>query len=420
MLSVLRTTWPLFLGILLLMVGNGMQGTLLGIRGGLEGIPTIQMSVVMSGYFAGFLLGSLTVPGLIKNVGHVRVFAALGSMISSVLVLYAVEPNWIWWTILRGIIGFCFCGVYITSESWLNAGSTNENRGQTLSAYMIVQLLGIVAAQALLNTSDPGGYLLFIVASVLVSFAFMPILLSARPAPQFQTIKRMTFARLYRASPLGCVGIFLMGGVFAVLSGMSSVWGATIGLSVAQISLFVAASYAGGLVLQYPIGWISDRYDRRKLVLMLAAVGAVTGLVVIAVQPGTLGLVIAGALMGGIANPIYALLLAYTNDYLDQADMAAASAGLLFIYGIGSMGGPVITGWLMEVIGPDGFWVYMAVLLAMLTAYAGWRTTRRRALTPEEQGSFAVITPNSTTIAVEAALDDKQSDPADRRSSDAA
>ena len=419
MLSVLRTTWPLFLGILLLMVGNGMQGTLLGIRGGIEGIPTFQMSVAMSGYYAGFLLGSLSVPALIKNVGHVRVFAALGSMISSVLVLYSVEPNWIWWTLLRVIIGYCFCGVYITSESWLNAGSTNENRGQTLSAYMIVQLLGIVAAQALLNLSDPGGYTLFIVASVLVSFAFMPILLSARPAPQFQTIKRMTFGQLYRASPLGCVGIFLIGGVFAVLSGMSSVWGATIGLSVAQISIFVAASYAGGLVMQYPIGWISDRYDRRKLVLMLSAVGAVTGIAVLASQPGTLGLIVAGALMGGLVNPIYALLLAYTNDYLDQSDMAAASAGLLFIYGIGSMGGPIITGWLMELIGPDGFWLYMGVLLGMLAVYAGWRTTRRRALTPEEQGNFAVITPSATTIAVEAALDEKQSDP-DKRAYDAA
>ena len=419
MLSVLRTTWPLFLGILLLMVGNGMQGTLLGIRGGIEGIPTFQMSVAMSGYYAGFLLGSLSVPALIKNVGHVRVFAALGSMISSVLVLYSVEPNWIWWTLLRVIIGYCFCGVYITSESWLNAGSTNENRGQTLSAYMIVQLLGIVTAQALLNLSDPGGYTLFIVASVLVSFAFMPILLSARPAPQFQTIKRMTFGQLYRASPLGCVGIFLIGGVFAVLSGMSSVWGATIGLSVAQISIFVAASYAGGLVMQYPIGWISDRYDRRKLVLMLSAVGAVTGIAVLASQPGTLGLIVAGALMGGLVNPIYALLLAYTNDYLDQSDMAAASAGLLFIYGIGSMGGPIITGWLMELIGPDGFWLYMGVLLGMLAVYAGWRTTRRRALTPEEQGNFAVITPSATTIAVEAALDEKQSDP-DKRAYDAA
>ncbi|MCG6112828.1 MAG: MFS transporter [Paracoccus sp.] len=410
MISVLRTTWPLLLGILLLMVGNGMQGTLLGIRGGIEGIPTFQMSVVITSYYGGFLLGSLTVPDLIKNVGHVRVFAALGSLISAVLVLFAVEPHWISWTLLRFLIGFCFCGVYVTAESWLNAGSTNENRGQALSLYMIVQLLGIVVAQALLNVSDPAGYLLFIIPSVLVSLAFTPILLSAQPAPQFQTIKRMSFRRLYRASPLGCVGIFLIGGVFAVLSGMSSVWGAQIGLSVAQISLFVAAIYAGGLVLQYPIGWISDRYDRRKLVLGMSAIGGLCGLVVVAAQPGTVGLVIAGAIMGGVANPVYALLLAYTNDYLDQSDMASASAGLLFIYGIGSMGGPMITGWMMGVMGPDGYWVYMGVLLALLTGYAGWRTTQRRALTPDEQGSFAVITPNATPLAVDAVLEEAQSD----------
>ncbi|WP_411837117.1 MFS transporter [Paracoccus sp. ME4] len=410
MISVLRTTWPLLLGILLLMVGNGMQGTLLGIRGGIEGIPTFQMSVVMASYYGGFLLGSLTVPDLIKNVGHVRVFAALGSMISAVLILFAVEPHWISWTVLRFLIGFCFCGVYVTAESWLNAGSTNENRGQALSMYMIVQLLGIVVAQALLNVGDPAGYMLFIIPSVLVSLAFTPILLSAQPAPQFQTIQRMSFAKLYRASPLGCVGIFLIGGVFSVLSGMSSVWGAQIGLSVAQISLFVAAIYAGGLVLQYPIGWISDRYDRRKLVLGMSAIGGLCGLVVVAAQPGTLGLVVAGAIMGGVANPVYALLLAYTNDYLDQSDMASASAGLLFIYGIGSMGGPLITGWMMGVIGPDGYWIYMGVLLALLTGYAGWRTTQRRALTPDEQGSFAVITPNATPLAVDAVLEEAQSD----------
>lgn len=410
MIAVLRTTWPLLLGILLLMVGNGMQGTLLGIRGGYEGIPTFQMSLVMAGYYGGFLLGSLHVPAIIKNVGHVRVFAALGSMISAVLIVYAVEPHWITWTILRFIIGYCFCGVYVTAESWLNAGSTNETRGQTLSAYMIVQLLGIVVAQALLNVADPRGYLLFIIPSVLVSLAFTPILLSAQPAPQFETIKRMSFVRLYRASPLGCVGIFLMGGVFAVLSGMSSVWGAEIGLSVAQISLFVAAIYAGGLFLQYPIGWISDRYDRRRLVLILSALGALCGFVVIALDLSTFSLVVAGAIMGGVANPIYALLLAYTNDYLDQSEMPAASAGLLFIYGLGSMGGPILTGWLMGLIGPNGYWAYMAVLLAMLAIYAAWRATQRRALTPQEQGNFAVITPNATPLAVEASLDEAQSD----------
>ena len=410
MISVLRTTWPLLLGILLLMVGNGMQGTLLGIRGVREGILTFNMSIVMAAYYGGFLLGSLHVPTLIKNVGHVRVFAALGSLISATIVLYPIEPNWIIWSVLRFIIGYCFCGVYVTAESWLNEGSTNETRGQALSAYMIVQMLGTVTAQGLLNVASPDGFLLFIIPSVLVSLAFTPTLLSAQPMPKFETIKPLSFAELYRASPLGCVGIFLMGGVFAVLAGMSSVWGSQIGLSVAEISIFVAAIYAGGLVLQYPIGWISDRYDRRKLVLILAGIGTLVVILVTSISPGPIGLIVAGTMMGGMANPIYALLLAYTNDYLDQSDMAAASAGLLFIYGIGSMLGPIISGWLMGVIGPHGYWIYMGVLLALLTGYAAWRMTRRRALTPDEQGTFAVITPSATPLAIEAALDDAQSD----------
>ena len=409
MTSVVRTTWPLLLGILLLMVGNGMQGTLLGIRGGIEGIPTFLMSIVMSAYFGGFLLGSLVVPRMIQSVGHVRVFAALGSLISAVLVLYAVAPDWVFWAAMRFVIGFSFCGVYITAESWLNASATNETRGQALAAYMIVQMLGIIVAQFLLNTGDPAGFLLFIIPSVLVSLSFTPILLTAQQAPAFETIKRMSFGRLYRASPLGCIGIFLMGGVFSALFGMSSVWGSATGMSVRDISVFVAAIYVGGLLLQFPIGWLSDRYDRRKLVLVLSVVGTAVTAATVMLQPGILGLILVGAIVGGVANPVYALLLAYTNDYLDQSDMAAASAGLLFINGLGSMAGPLITGWLMGLIGPDGFWVYMGVLLAALSLYAGWRMTRRPSLTVDEQGSFAVITPSATVLAVEAALDEAQS-----------
>lgn len=326
MTSVLRSTWPLLMGILLLMVGNGMQGTLLGIRGGIEGIPTLQMSVVMSTYYGGFLLGSLIVPGMIRTVGHVRVFAALGSLISAVLVLYAVAPNWIAWSLLRFVIGFSFCGVYITSESWLNAGTSNEKRGQALAAYMIVQMLGVVSAQFLLNVGDPAGYLLFVIPSVLVSLSFTPILLSAQPAPAFDTNKRMSFGRLYRASPLGCIGIFLIGGVFSALFGMSSVWGAEVGMSVREISTFVAAIYIGGLAVQYPMGWLSDRYDRRKLILGLSVIGALAIVATVVLQPNIWGMTVVAAIIGGVANPVYALLLAYTNDYLDQSDMASASA----------------------------------------------------------------------------------------------
>lgn len=410
MLTVLRTTWPLLLGILLLMVGNGMQGTLLGIRGKIEDISTTQMSVVMSAYFGGFLLGSRVVPELIRNVGHVRVFAALGSLISSVLILYAAAPHWIAWSLMRLLIGFCFSGVYITAESWLNAGTTNQTRGQAMSAYMIMQMLGIISAQLLMNTADPAGYLLFVIPSVLVSLSFLPILLSTQPAPQFATLKRMSFGDLFRVSPLGCIGLFLMGGVFSALFGMASVWGSTKGLSVREISAFVAAIYAGGLFLQYPIGWLSDHGDRRFIVLGLSALGALVCLATVTLQPGIWGLLLAAALIGGVANPVYSLLLAYTNDFLDASDMAAASAGLLFINGVGAMAGPLITGWLMSLLGPDGFWIYIGALLAALTFYAGWRRTRRP--TPALDQNFAVIAPSATPVAVEAALETASSDDA--------
>lgn len=402
MLTVLRTTWPLLLGILLFMVGNGMQGTLLGVRGGIEGIPTSLMSVVMAGYFGGFVLGSLAVPPMIQRVGHVRVFAALGSLISAVLILYAAAPHWIAWAVLRLLIGFCFCGVYITAESWVNASATNETRGQAMSAYFIMQMLGLVTGQALLNVGDPAGWMLFVIPSVLVSLAFTPILLAQVQAPRFEQIKPMSLPRLYRASPLGCVGIFLVGGVFSALLGMGAVWGAVIGLDVKQISAFVAAISVGGLLAQYPIGWLSDRLDRRKLIIALSGFGAVVAAAVAMAELGIWGYLLAAALVGGVANPVYALLIAYTNDFLDASDMAAASAGLLLVNGAGSVFGPILTGWLMTLIGPEGFWIYMGLLLAMLTAYGGWRMTQRA--TPSLDQNFAVLLPAATPVAVEAAL----------------
>ena len=404
MLNVLRTTWPLLLGVLLLMVGNGMQGTLLGIRAQIEGIGTYQMSLVMSAYFAGFLFGSRMVPGMIRRVGHVRVFAALGSLISAVLIGYAAFPHWMAWVAMRVLIGFSFSGVYITAESWLNAGSTNENRGQALSAYMIVQMIGIIAGQALMTAGDPGGYFLFVIPSILVSLAFTPILLSVTPAPAFGEIKRMSFARLFRASPLGIVGMFLMGGIFSALFGMASVWGTQAGLSVGQVSAFIASIYVGGLVLQYPIGWASDRMDRRVLILALAVIGAAV-MVLAATTPLPFALLlVSAALVGGVANPLYALLIAYTNDFLDNSNMASASAGLMFVNGLGAISGPVVTGWLMEQFGTDGFFVYLAGLFVLLAGYAGWRMTRRAAIAVEDTGAFAVISPTASVVAVETSL----------------
>jgi MFS family permease len=402
MLIVLRNTWALLLGLMLLMLGNGMQGTLLGIRGGIEHFSTFQMSIVMSCYFVGFLFGSRMAPEMIRRVGHVRVFAALGSMISAVLIMYAAAPDWMIWALLRVLIGFSFSGVYITAESWLNNASSNETRGQALSLYLIVQMIGIIAAQMLLNVGDPSGYVLFVIPSVLVSLAFTPILLSVSQAPAFETTKPLSFKRLYQASPLGCVGMFLLGGVFSAQFGMASVWGTKAGLGVADLTIFISAIYVGGLVLQYPIGWLSDRMDRRKVVLWLSAFGALTLIAPVAFDLPFPALVLVGAICGGVSNPLYSLLLAYVNDYLDKSDMAAASGGLLFINGLGAITGPVTTAWMMERIGARGFFLYMCLLFGVLAVYAAWRMTQRRE-TPEVTSSFTAVSPSASAVLVESA-----------------
>ena len=403
MLSVLKNSWALLLGMMLLMLGNGMQGSLLGIRGGQENMSTFQLSIVMSCYFLGFLFGSSMVPDMIRRVGHVRVFAALGSMISAVLIMYAVAPNWIAWSLMRVVIGFSFAGVYIAAESWLNDASSNENRGQALSLYLIVQMVGIIAAQGLLNLGDPNGYILFIIPSVLVSLAFTPILLSVSKAPAFASTKPLSFRRLYDASPLGCVGMFVLGGVFSAQFGMAAVWGTQAGLTVKEISIFIAGIYFGGMVFQYPIGWLSDRIDRRKVILGVTAIGAVGLMIPVIWDVPFWVLCSIGALGGAVSNPLYSLLLAYVNDYLDRTDMAAASAGLLFINGLGAISGPVITGWMMATVGPSGFFLFMAVLFAALAVYALYRMTRRKR-SADATSSFTAVSPSGTAIVLEVAM----------------
>ena len=404
MITVMRSSWPLLLGMMFLMVGNGLQGTLLGIRGSIEGFTTFQMSFVMAAYFLGFLGGSKMAPELIRRVGHIRVFAALGSFISAILILYPVMTNPIAWIVLRIAIGFCFSAVYVTAESWLNNAATNENRGQSLSLYLMVQMIGIIAAQALLAFGDPSGFVLFVIPSVLVSISFAPILLSVNPTPAFETTKPMTLRKLFHTSPLGCVGIFLLGGVFAAQFGMSAVYGTEAGLSVKQISVFVSTVYIGALVLQYPIGWLSDRMDRRVLICGTALVGGFAGLVGLVFDEYFTVLLIVAFLVGGASNPLYSLLLAYTNDFLQREDMAAASGGLLFINGVGAVTGPIITGWIMSVIGPSGFWLFIAALMLTMAGYAAYRMTRRK-IKGQDRGAYVGVSPSASAVTLEAATE---------------
>jgi len=408
MINVARASWALLLGMFLLQIGNGLQGSLMGVRGAIEGFSTFEISLIASAYFVGFLGGSRLAPKFIARVGHVRVFAALGSLISAVLVTYPVLTDPWAWMALRVVIGFSLSGVYVTAESWLNNASTNETRGQSLSAYMMVQMLGLVGAQGILSAGDPSGYLLFIIPSVLVSLSFAPILLSVSPAPAFAASRPMSLRQLYDASPLGVIGMMLLGAVFAGQFGMAPVYATEAGLSLGQLSLFISSFFIGAIVLQYPIGWLSDRMDRRILIVGAAAIGAgvsILGMFFGQVFPVLLGV---GLLSGGLAQPLYALIIAYTNDYLEYEDMAAASGGLLFVNGIGAIAGPPIMGALMSQMGPGGFWLFLAVILAVLTGYGLWRMTQRPTVYGGEDApevvSYATILPGTASVvAVETA-----------------
>lgn len=402
MFFVIKNSWALLFGMFLLMLGNGLQGTLLGVRGSIEGMSPQTMSWVMTGYFVGFLFGSQLTPNMIRRVGHVRVFAALGSLVSACLILYAAWTNPYFWFLLRIIVGFCFSGIYVVAESWLNDSSSNETRGQTLSAYLIVQMMGIVLAQAVLNFADPSGYMLFIIISVVVSLSFAPILLSVSPAPQFQTSKRMTLSQLWSISPLGVVGQFFLGAIFAALFGMASVYGTERGLTVKDISLFVAAIYFGGMILQYPIGWVSDRMDRRVLIFIVCSIGTFFSFAA-NLSDSFIWLLIVAFIIGGVSNPLYSLYIAYTNDYLEHDDMASASGGLIFLTGIGAIFGPSIVGWLLDEYGAASYFWFIGSVMAIMGSYALYRMTQTSSTAVEDTNAYAPITPTSTPVAMELA-----------------
>ncbi|MEL7026309.1 MAG: MFS transporter [Pseudomonadota bacterium] len=404
MIRVIYSSWALFLGLFLLMIGNGMQGTLLGLRGAIEGFTAIEMSYVMSGYFLGFLGGSRLTPYLIRRVGHIRVFAALASFVSAILILYPTIAD-VWaWGLLRVLFGLCFSGLYVTVESWLNDAATNETRGQSLSVYSVTVMAGVVASQYLVLLGDPSGFVLFILPSVLVSLAVAPVLLSVTPTPAFETTKPMSVQEAFRKSPLSAVGAFCIGGVFAAQFGMAAVYGTEAGLSAAEIAIFVSAFYLGGLLLQFPAGWISDRMDRRVLISALAFGGGMAALLASLFPIGFNALLVVSFFFGGLSNPLYPLIIAYMNDYLALEDMAAGSGALVFLTGLGAVAGPLVAGYMMTAYGPAMFWAFLAGIMLLLSAYGLWRMRQRPVdTTAEDNVTYAPVSPVATAVAIEVA-----------------
>lgn len=403
MKQTVRSILPLLVGIFFIMLGNGMHFTLVGLRGDIENFSSGALAIVTSAYFGGFLLGARTAPRLVKRVGHIRVFAAVGSFMSAGLIaLPLVVDPWAW-TVLRILIGFCMAGIYVTAESWLNAEATNENRGTILSIYMITQTLGMISAQGLLMLGDAATASLFIVASILISISFGPILLSVSATPSVEMSRSMGLRDLVRRAPLGTVGVFFLGTIYATQAGMGPVFGAQIGLSAQSVSLFMVTLFIGPLLLQVPIGWISDRVDRRRAIFATSALGAVFCVLGWAVGDDRGHLFIVAFLTGGMTMPLYALLLAYANDALSREDMPAASGGLALVFGFGAILGPLAAGFVMQSFGSYMFWIILAATFLAIAVFALYRMTQSADRSPDDTDSYLNVVPSGSQIAVEAA-----------------
>ena len=369
------------------MLGDGLQGTLLAVRASLEQFPIEVTGLIMSVFSVGFLAGSLFAPRIVVRVGHIRVFAALASLASAAILVHAVFVHPLTWGALRLISGFCFAGIYVVAESWLNDRATNETRGQLLSIYMLITYVGVALGQLLLNIADPLGYGLFILGSVLISIALVPLLLSAGPAPHFQTLSPINIKELFQISPLGVVGALCEGTASAAFFAMGPVYATAIGYSLSEVSFFMTAGVVGCIVLQWPVGRLSDRYDRRLILTLTTFCAAAVALIGATVSTSSfveqLALI---ALFGGLSLPLYSVCIAHANDFLEPHEMVAASGGLVLASGIGAVIGPLAIAITMKNFGSVGFFWFLAGIHALLGLFAIYRMIKRPSKPLEEQG----------------------------------
>ena len=398
--------WPLFVGIGLIMLANGLQGTLLALRATLEGFSTTMTGVVMSGYFLGLLVGAGPASRMVGRVGHVRVFAGLASAASVAVLVQGLFPEPVLWTIMRIVTGFCFAGLFVACESWLNDVSTNQTRGKLLSAYMVVVFSGLALGQFFLPLADPRAIDLFLLVSALISLAVVPILLALSQAPMLELPERIGLGALYRLSPLGVITAVGSGVAHGALFGFGAVYARAIGLDTTGIAWFMAAPMVGGILAQIPIGRASDRFDRRTVLCVVAFTAALAALAAgSAVAFGLVPILLATLCLGAATLPLYALSLAHTNDFLGPKQRVTASGAFVLAAGIGLSLGPVCVSAVMQAVGPGGFFAFLSGVHAAIGAFALYRMTRRAAVPLDAQGPFVGTVNRGSPLATEIALE---------------
>ena len=420
----------LLLAVAILFFGNGILGVLLPVRATLEAFATTSIGLIAAAYSVGFMVGCLSMPYIVRRVGHIRAFAVCAAIAASgVLVMpLAVHPGV--WIPLRALSGVCFAGLFMVIESWLNERATRVNRGQILATYMVINLSAVTAGQMVLPLAAPAGFALFAVTAIAITLALVPVGLTTSSAPQPLRQVRLRLGRLYAMSPVGVVGGFFVGLANGAFGGLGAVFATQIGMSVTGVALFMSAALVGGALAQVPIGRLSDRVDRRKVIAAACALAAIAGgllaLLGDARQGGLLvsadvaladlsplALVAVAALFGAAIYPQYSLCVAHTNDFVGREDFVEASSGLLLTWAIGASIGPMVAAFAMDGLGVGGLFLYTAVAHASFAAFTVYRIGQRAPVPPEERAPYVAAGRPSRSTPVAVDLDPRAPVPTD-------
>ncbi len=397
----------LLFGTLFLFMGNGLQGILLPVRGNLEGYATTTLGLLGTSWAAGFVVGCLVAPKLVRRVGHVRAFSGFISIIAIIALVSGIIIDPIWWIALRAVTGFSTAGTSMIIESWLNERATNESRGAIFSLYIGITLLGVVGGQMMIPLEDVRTPLLFMVCGIFYRIAMLPTTLSTAASPQPLKAVKLDLPALYRNSPVSCLGILMVGIANGAYGTLGAVFGAGAGLSDASIAIMMSATIFAGALMQLPAGRLSDRVDRRYVLAVMSAIAAVAGLLIVVLHPSSpallIGLVI---LYGAVANTLYPIAVAHANDFASAEDFVKVSGGLLLLYGIGTVIGPTIGGPVMAMTSPHALFLVTALSHVFITAYAIIRSRIRAAVPASERdtyttmptGTSQMLTPESMSL----------------------
>ena len=389
-------TWPLLLGMGVLMLGAGLQGTLLSLRATLDGFPTPITGIIMSCYYVGYLVGTAAAPRMLRQIGHIRVFAALAAGASATILVQAAFVRPFVWAAMRLISGVCFAGIYVVAESWLNDRASTTNRGRLLAIYMLVLYVGLGTSQFLLVLANPSTSTPFMLVSVLISLSMVPIVVSAQQAPEPALPCKVRYRELYRNSPLGVVAVCVSGVISSIVFAMGPVYARLSGFGNTGVATFMAVSILAAVLTQYPVGRLSDRTDRRTVIAAACTVATIVAGSIVAFgdMPRALFFLLT-ALFSGSALTLYSLAVSHVNDKLEPAQMVAASSALLRLNGGAAAVGPVLAGSVIAAYGPSAYFKMLAALTGTLTVYDLWRKSRRKPVPPGQKGPFISAQPQA-------------------------